>query len=172
MGTPRGIRLRHHLRHQRGVRLRLPSRQRHGLDQGRTSPTRPLHRHHRRGRLDPYRRGPHAPHHFRPLLPLVAAVRQVQTLGRTTRQTPDPTLQRDGHRSETTPRSRRQGRCRTRTLQTQTRSTSQPPAHALHGRAGNAPPSRKGRTIIPPGRTEKGTLRPQGRTLLRHRREE
>ena len=63
---PRAIQLRHHLRHQRRVRLRLPARQRHGLPQGGAGPARPLLRHRRRSGLDPDRRSPHAAHHQRP----------------------------------------------------------------------------------------------------------
>ena len=55
--------LRHHLRHQQRVRLRLPARQ-HGACRRTTrcSGATPTHR--RRGRLDPHRRGPHAAHHL------------------------------------------------------------------------------------------------------------
>ncbi len=54
--------LRHHLRHQQRVRLRLPARQ-HGVDEGRPRPARPLLRDRRRGRLDPHRRGAYAADH-------------------------------------------------------------------------------------------------------------
>ena len=60
----RGLLLRRHLRHQHRVRLRLPARQ-HGPLQGRHGPARPPLRHHRRGRLDPHRRGPDPAHHLR-----------------------------------------------------------------------------------------------------------
>ena len=59
------VRLRHHLRHQQRVRLRLPPRQ-HGHQAGQQDPAGPRLRHRRRGRLDPHRRGPHAAHHLRP----------------------------------------------------------------------------------------------------------
>ena len=42
---PGAVCLRHHLRHQRRVRLRLSPRQRHGHTQGGTGPARPLFRH-------------------------------------------------------------------------------------------------------------------------------
>ena len=59
----RRLRLRHHLRHQQRIRLRLPARQ------PRVSPGGPrtaqaLLRHRRRGRLDPDRRGAHAADHL------------------------------------------------------------------------------------------------------------
>ena len=60
----RGLRRRHHLRHQQRVRLRLPPRQ-HGRRARGPGAARPLLRHRRRGRLDPHRRGPHAAHHLR-----------------------------------------------------------------------------------------------------------
>ena len=59
------LRLRHHLRHQQRVRLRLPARQ-HGPLARRHGPARPPLRHRRRGRLHPDRRGPHPAHHLRP----------------------------------------------------------------------------------------------------------
>ena len=62
---PRAVRLRHHLRHEQRVRLRLPARQ-HGLEQGRPRAARPPLRDRRRGRLDPHRRGPHPADHQRP----------------------------------------------------------------------------------------------------------
>ena len=58
------VRLRHHLRHQQRVRLRLPPRQ-HGHHAGREGAARPRVRHRRRGRLHPHRRGPHPAHHLR-----------------------------------------------------------------------------------------------------------
>ena len=61
----RGVRRRHHLRHQQRVRLRLPARQ-HGDARRGALPARPALRHRRRGRLDPDRRGAHAAHHLRP----------------------------------------------------------------------------------------------------------
>ena len=66
----------HHLRHELGVRLRLPARQ-HGLDAAREGPARPAHhrgrqggrhpqlRDRRRGRQHPHRRGAHAADHLR-----------------------------------------------------------------------------------------------------------
>ena len=61
----RRLRLRHHVRHQQRVRLRLPARQ-HGVLARRGLPARPLLRDRRRGRLDPDRRGAHAADHLRP----------------------------------------------------------------------------------------------------------
>jgi preprotein translocase subunit SecA len=60
------LRLRHHLRHQQRVRLRLPARQ-HEVARSRTRcrSGRGL-RDRRRGRLDPHRRGAHAAHHLGP----------------------------------------------------------------------------------------------------------
>ena len=61
----RGLRGRHHLRHQQRVRLRLPARQ-HGRRAGPAGSARALLRHRRRGGQHPHRRGPHAAHHLRP----------------------------------------------------------------------------------------------------------
>ena len=54
----------HHLRHQQRVRLRLPARQ-HGVLARAAGPAGARLRHHRRGRLDPDRRGPDPAHHLR-----------------------------------------------------------------------------------------------------------
>ena len=59
------LRLRHHLRHQQRVRLRLPPRQ-HEADQGAAVAGRAQLRDHRRGRQHPDRRGPDAADHLRP----------------------------------------------------------------------------------------------------------
>ena len=72
-----GVRLRHHVRHQQRVRLRLPARQ-HGLERRGARPARPQLRSRGRGRLDPDRRGPHPADHqwsCRPEQPLVRRVR-------------------------------------------------------------------------------------------------
>ena len=61
----RAVRLRHHLRHQQRVRLRLPPRQ-HGHEPRPAGAAGPQLLHRRRGRLDPHRRGPHAADHHRP----------------------------------------------------------------------------------------------------------
>ena len=61
----RAVRLRHHLRHEQRVRLRLPARQ-HGHEPGRAGAAGPQLLHRRRGRLDPHRRGPHPAHHLGP----------------------------------------------------------------------------------------------------------
>ncbi len=60
----RGLRRRHHLRHQQRIRFRLPARQ-HGVQPGRQDAARAELRDRRRGRLDPDRRGAHAADHFR-----------------------------------------------------------------------------------------------------------
>ena len=64
-GAQAGLRLRHHLRHQQRVRLRLPARQ-HEVPPGGLRAARAQLRHRRRGRLHPDRRGAHAAHHLRP----------------------------------------------------------------------------------------------------------
>ena len=61
----RGLRRRHHLRHQQRVRLRLPARQ-HGAVARPLRAARPQLRHRRRGRHHPDRRGAHAADHQRP----------------------------------------------------------------------------------------------------------
>ena len=58
------LRGRHHLRHELGVRLRLPARQHGGLARGRRPARAPV-RDRGRGRLDPDRRGAHAADHLR-----------------------------------------------------------------------------------------------------------
>ena len=63
-GAPRGLPRRHHLRHQQRVRLRLPARQ-HGVLAGPAGAARARLRHHRRGRLDPHRRGADPADHLR-----------------------------------------------------------------------------------------------------------
>jgi hypothetical protein len=62
----RPVRLRHHLRHQQRVRLRLPARQHGDVARPRTRCSAATLRDRRRGRLDPHRRGPHAADHLRP----------------------------------------------------------------------------------------------------------
>ena len=62
---PRGVRGRHHLRHEQRVRLRLPPRQ-HGHRARGARPARALLRHRRRGRQHPHRRGPDPADHQRP----------------------------------------------------------------------------------------------------------
>ena len=63
-GEAAGVRLRRRLRHQLGVRLRLPARQ-HGQGPLREGPARSLLRGRGRGRQHPHRRGPHAADHLR-----------------------------------------------------------------------------------------------------------
>ncbi len=62
---PRGLRGRHHLRHEQRVRLRLPARQ-HGHGARPAGPARALLRDRRRGGQHPHRRGADAAHHQRP----------------------------------------------------------------------------------------------------------
>ncbi|CAA9329502.1 MAG: Protein translocase subunit SecA, partial [uncultured Frankineae bacterium] len=76
-GPPRGLRLRHHLRHQQRVRLRLPARQ-HGVERHRAGAARPPLRDRGRGRLHPHRRGAHAADHQRSLGPGDQVVRRVR----------------------------------------------------------------------------------------------
>ncbi len=64
--SARGLRLRHHLRHEQRVRLRLPARQ-HEVRAHADGPAPPFLRPRRRGRLHPHRRGPDPPHHLRAL---------------------------------------------------------------------------------------------------------
>ena len=64
--APEGLRLRHHLRHQQRVRLRLPARQHEVRARGH-GPARPRLRDRGRGGLDPDRRGADAAHHLGPL---------------------------------------------------------------------------------------------------------
>ena len=61
--APRGVRRRHHLRHELRVRLRLPPRQ-HGRAARGHRPARPRLRDRGRGRLDPHRRGADAADHL------------------------------------------------------------------------------------------------------------
>ena len=71
---PKGLRLRHHLRHEQRVRLRLSPRQHASGGQGRQPLRQVLSavagaaalRHHRRGGQHPDRRGPDAADHLRP----------------------------------------------------------------------------------------------------------
>ena len=60
----RGLPLRHHVRHQQRVRLRLPARQHALLARG-AGPAPAALRDRRRGGLDPHRRGAHAADHLR-----------------------------------------------------------------------------------------------------------
>ena len=105
--APRGLRLRHHLRHQQRARLRLPARQ-HEVLARELRPARAALRDRRRGRLDPDRRGAHAADHLRTLGAEHAALR-----GREPR---DPEAQRrhegraqPGHRGDGRLLDRREG---------------------------------------------------------------
>ncbi len=64
-GAPPGLRLRHHLRHEQRVRLRLPARQ-HEVRARADDPARTQLRDRGRGRLDPDRRSADAADHLRP----------------------------------------------------------------------------------------------------------
>ena len=71
--------LRHHLRPEQRVRLRLPARQHEVLGARlRAAPAQLRHR--RRGRLDPHRRGAHAAHHQRPGRALERQVPQINEI--------------------------------------------------------------------------------------------
>src|SRR6185503_1728375 len=59
----RRVRLRHHVRHEQRVRLRLPARQ-HGRAARAPRPARVRVRDRGRGGLGPHRRGTHAAHHL------------------------------------------------------------------------------------------------------------
>ena len=63
--APAQLPLRHHLRPEQRVRLRLPARQHEVLARALRAARAAL-RDRRRGRLDPHRRGAHAAHHLRP----------------------------------------------------------------------------------------------------------
>ena len=63
--APRRLPCRHHVRHEQRVRLRLPARQ-HGVLAGAAGPAGAHVRDHRRGGLDPDRRGADAAHHLGP----------------------------------------------------------------------------------------------------------
>ena len=65
-GAPRGLRLRHHVRHEQRVRLRLPARQ-HEVRARAHGPARARLRRRGRSRLDPHRRGADAAHHLGPV---------------------------------------------------------------------------------------------------------
>ena len=93
--APRGLRLRHHLRHQQRARLRLPPRQHGELDRG-LRPARPPLRHRRRGRLDPRRRGADPADHQRPDAGRGQVVRRV----RQDREEPGPRRGLRGRREE------------------------------------------------------------------------
>ncbi len=64
-GAPGGLRLRHHLRPEQRVRLRLPPRQ-HEVPHRGHGPAGPPLRHRGRGGLHPHRRGPDPAHHLGP----------------------------------------------------------------------------------------------------------
>ena len=105
------LRLRHHLRHQQRVRLRLPARQ-HEVEPRVLRPARAQLRDRGRGRLDPDRRGAHAAHHLGPVRG------QHRALSRGEPGDPAPHGRHQG---------RRQGRARRRRATTGwTRSTTRP----------------------------------------------
>ena len=72
-GAPGCLPLRHHLRAEQRVRLRLPARQ-HEVPAAGLRPGRAELRHRRRGRLDPGGRGPDPAHHLRPVRRVLRAV--------------------------------------------------------------------------------------------------
>ena len=79
-GEAARVRVRRGLRHQLGVRLRLPARQ-HGQGPRRKGPARALLRDRRRGRQHPDRRGAHAADHLRRPRTGGRPVREVRALG-------------------------------------------------------------------------------------------
>ncbi len=91
-GEARRLRRRRHVRHELGVRLRLPARQ-HGDVAGGEGPARPSLRDRRRGRQHPHRRGAHAADHLRPARGRGRHVRHV----RQARQADGPRQEARGH---------------------------------------------------------------------------
>src|SRR6266571_1467932 len=88
-GAARGVSVRHHVRDEQRVRLRLPARQ-HGVLARAARPTDPCLRDHRRGGLDPDRRSPHPADHLGTGGQRVGRkVRAVQRPGRTARPQAD-----------------------------------------------------------------------------------
>ena len=144
------VRLRHHLRHQQRVRLRLPARQ-HGHVAGRQGPAGPRLRHRRRGRLDPDRRGPHPAHHLGP------GGRRRQALLQVRLRRPQPAARRGlrGRRGEAHGRAHRgrhrAGRAGPRPRQPVRRGAAEPRAPA-HGRAQGQGAVQAGQGLHHPGR--------------------
>ncbi len=166
----RAVRLRHHLRHQQRVRLRLPPRQHGHVDRG-AGAARPQLRHRRRGRLDPHRRGPHAAHHQRPRGRRRPALLPVR-LGRARPEARRGLRRRRGeaHRRSDR-RGHHQGRGRPRHLQHVRRRVGQPRAPApgraagqgaLQARQGLHHPARRGED-----RRRVHRPHPRGPTLVR-----
>ena len=79
-GEAARLRVRRRLRHELGVRLRLPARQ-HGQGPRRKGPARAQVRDRGRGRQHPHRRGAHAADHLRRARTGRRSVRQVRTPG-------------------------------------------------------------------------------------------
>ncbi len=152
------LRLRHHLRHQQRIRLRLSARQ-HEVPAGGHGPARPLLRHRRRSGLDPDRRGAHAADHLRsarrPLgflqhhRHLLPAARQERLRRRREAAHGDPDRSRHGEARESAARRRpAQGRVALRRRERLRRPSRQPGAaraHAVHPRQGLHRPRRRGR---------------------------
>ena len=114
------LRVRHHVRHQLGVRLRLPARQ-HGAGGRVHGAARPLVRDRGRGRLDPDRRGADAADHLRragagrrDLLLLRPRRPRPRSPARTTRSTRSSTPRRPPSRASTRSSARSASRTCTR----------------------------------------------------------
>src|SRR5207245_8615036 len=88
------IRLRHHLRNEQRVRLRLLARQRYGHHTRTAGPARLSLRDCRRSRLDLDRRSADAAHHQRPGHDLDPSVRQMETADRATSAQTDNVMNR------------------------------------------------------------------------------
>ena len=88
-GQAAGVLVRRGVRHQLGVRLRLPARQ-HGQGSSRKGPARPLLRGRGRGRQHPDRRGAHAADHLRCARTGGRPVRQVRAPGAADEARADP----------------------------------------------------------------------------------
>ena len=140
--APRPIRLRHHLRHEQRVRLRLPARQWHGYFEGAAGAARTLFRDRRRSGLHPHRRGPHTSHHQRTRHCLDAPIRPLQAARRPDRPQTIHALQPSRHRGERAFGKRGQRGGRPRALQSQTRRTPQQRSSPSHGGARNAQAAR------------------------------
>ena len=122
------LRPRHHLRHQQRVRLRLPPRQHEAVARA-AGPGAAQLRDHRRGRLDPDRRGPDPADHLRPGLRRRPQVRR----GRPDRPAPQ-------ERTSTSRSRRRSG------PPTSTTTASARPSGSPGSRASTPPATWSGRT--------------------------
>ena len=92
-----GLCLRHHLRHQQRIRLRLSARQ-HEVPARGHGPAAALLRHRRRSRLDPDRRSAHAADHLRPARRPFGLLQHHRRLPAQARQEPTTTSTRSSAR--------------------------------------------------------------------------